>query len=436
VIPMFPATHESLARHQPIPIDAGSGVIRAGSIDGTAEYRVTLQVLPTPALRVEGAVSLSGEGTWLLGEVSDDFSIRPPLSDEFVELVLQRVTGFGTFEVVAQPRTPSTLIGRASGLGAVTFGLHNLPSLYQPIWTGRYDGPCPANRILIEIGDWIAILYARTDFGVVDQHLRQFGTFAITHLGTLRRLDGQQFAYREGEPVLKTLFWLLSFARGAWGGPVAFALLDPQARLVGQVWEVPRLDPAVEFVSWLDSLRADAIQDIAPRLHALLVDDLSTRTIRRAIHWYISTNKQSGGLEGSIVLCQNALELLAWDTLVKTTAVLSRQGFKSLSASDRIRLLLREYGIPLVIPTDLGALVTEARKRKWVDSAHAFTALRNTIVHPDDDSTTASLDPISKFQAWGLGLWILELALLRRLEYKGTYRCRLNGLICPVPWVA
>jgi hypothetical protein len=77
-------------------------------------------------------------------------------------------------------------------------------------------------------------------------------------------------------------------------------------------------------------------------------------------------------------------------------------GFDKLPASDKIRLLLSQFGIPLKIPPQKSSvshntvlsssrptpdpikdLVKLAKSSNWTDGLHAFTEMRNGIVHPE-----------------------------------------------------
>lgn len=440
MFPVYPEALVPLSSHepgQPIQMRTGRAPFRGGTIDGRGDYLVSLELLPSPWVRVQAEAALHGTGAWAIGQgMADSFAFQPYPDSNFVELTLRQMRGFKAFEIIAQPRTLRTVLGVQDGIGGIGFGLHNLPLLYQPVWEGRYSGPCPPNRVLIEIGDWIAIVHPRSDISNVQDHLSRFGTFAVTHVGVLRTVDESPFALADADGVLKTLFWLVSFVRGTWGGPLVQRLLDPLGKHVGEVWEAPKVDAAVSASSWMDSLRADSMQQIANPMHCLLTSPETTDVLRSAIHWYITCNKQSGGATGSVVLCQAAIELLAWHLLVQAESTISKQRFESLKASDRIRLVLRRAKIPSTIPSGLPDLGELAATHKWIDLPHALSAIRNAIVHPGDTALDVNASPIAVHFAWLLGVQLLELLILNLLEYKGTYRCRVTRVTFPVPWTA
>jgi hypothetical protein len=81
-----------------------------------------------------------------------------------------------------------------------------------------------------------------------------------------------------------------------------------------------------------------------------------------------------------IVVAQQALEQLAWAVLVEEEeAVLGRDGFGRLPASDRIRLALASAGVALTLPEYLHR---RRESREYEDGPHAVTSIRNGLVHP------------------------------------------------------
>jgi hypothetical protein len=120
--------------------------------------------------------------------------------------------------------------------------------------------------------------------------------------------------------------------------------------------------------------------------------------------------------------------LLASAVLVETEGWVSTGGYEKLTADDRIRLLFRWAGIPTTLPPEFSALVALAKAENWADAPQAMTEVRNTITHPtkknrkrfDRQSDTA------RIEVWVLGLWALELCLLRLFDFRGKFSCRIR----------
>jgi hypothetical protein len=152
----------------------------------------------------------------------------------------------------------------------------------------------------------------------------------------------------------------------------------------------------------------------------------------------VASNKKAGGLDGSIVLIQVALEFLSWTRLVNIDKIISTKGFLDLSASDKIRLLLNSMGVTLKIPGELKALSTHtaSQKQTILFGPWALTQIRNAIVHPSASNATGDSDVL--YYAWRLGMWYLELSILHLCKYEGRYSNRLTaswaGQVEDVPW--
>ena len=67
---------------------------------------------------------------------------------------------------------------------------------------------------------------------------------------------------------------------------------------------------------------------------------------------------------------------------------------------------------------------------KQPDTAAAMTTIRNTITHPTRKNREkfGTHPSEARTETWNLGLWALELCLLRMFDYNGTYACRLRHI--------
>src|SRR5260370_14122040 len=101
--------------------------------------------------------------------------------------------------------------------------------------------------------------------------------------------------------------------------------------------------------------------------------------------------------------------------------------------------MLQDSQVPVAIPAKLAALAaTTNSKGNAVDGPQALVIKRNEIIH------RRSAAPVLKnyepmIQAWQLGAWYCELAVLRICGFAGLYRNRLSdniwtGAVEPVPW--
>jgi hypothetical protein len=196
----------------------------------------------------------------------------------------------------------------------------------------------------------------------------------------------------------------------------------------------------------MDGVIGRQIATVFPGFMARWQDDYWEEVVRMAVHWLLEAQAQAGSIEGSIVLTQTAFELLASAILAERYGWLSTEGCDKLAAADRIRLLFRWAGIPTEIPAALTALEKLAKANedfmlnKQPDTASSMTAVRNTITHPTRKNREKfGRHPTdARFDVWRLGLWNLELCLLRLFDYSGRYAnritCKWWGELEDVPW--
>jgi len=136
-----------------------------------------------------------------------------------------------------------------------------------------------------------------------------------------------------------------------------------------------------------------------------------------------------------------ALERLAWEYFVKQKRPMTRRRFDRLKAPQRIRRMLADHEIPLEIPELFAEFRRWAHQFEWSDIADAIAAMRNIIVHPDNEhvDTLRNSDDTPLHDVWCCGLWALELLLLRLFGYTGDYQDRRKshrwaGRPDPLPW--
>ena len=98
-----------------------------------------------------------------------------------------------------------------------------------------------------------------------------------------------------------------------------------------------------------------------------------------------------------------------------------------------------------MFPADIlpryAALTAFAEKNDKSDSCEALAKLRNGFVHANEKrrNVVFGLDGRAAVSdAWQLSVWYQELALLRLLRHRGSYRNRTTakcvGQVEPVPW--
>lgn len=293
------------------------------------------------------------------------------------------------------------------------------------------------------------------------EHVKQLnrqGGFAITHVAKLESADGQTFTGTEAIRFLDLCSHFFSFARGFRIPIILLVVYSSAKERVWQHWDSRTCLSWRGVSSWFPNHENGVLAQLLPgflKWWRSWDEDIANT----ALNWYLESNINAAKLEGSIVLTQVALELIAWTLLVEQEKVISGEGFDKLPASDKLRLLLSQFNISIKLPPDWETSVPELYKlfaqqppqplqklvamnkkngNKWVDGPHAFTEFRNGIVHPKRLKKILDAESGATFEVCSLGRWYLELVLLALCGYQGKY---LNRLLIPhqspeiVPWL-
>lgn len=293
------------------------------------------------------------------------------------------------------------------------------------------------NRIVLEAEEWKITLDELENTNDNVKSLGTQGGFAITHVGKLEKLDGQTFSGEEAREFLKKFTDFLSFARGFRVPVVLLVGYDAKGKKIWEYWE-ESLGNSWKYVpSWFPEQKGNKLAELFPGF--LTWWQNWEESARLALYWYLEANYTKIN-EQSIILVQVALELIAWVLIVEKDKTLSKTQFKKLPASDNLINLFSKFSIPLEIPfssnllTDLRQIASESN---WIDAPHAFTKIRNGIVHPETRKRNKihNAPSLTKLGTAFLGLWYLELVLLAMFKYQGCYANRLeNQNLEVVPW--
>jgi len=284
------------------------------------------------------------------------------------------------------------------------------------------------------------------DYRNLVKKLKGVGGYAITHVGKLEGTNSALVPVKEVKGTLYSLFNFLSFVCGSVVQPILPVGFDGQGNIAWQQWASKQIDSwRSENSPWCDPRSGDSISAVFRGFMACHRNELWEKPLRDAIHWYVVSNRRQGlYVEDAVVLTQAALEMLASVVLVEDpeTAYFTRDQFDKLNAAQKLRCLLNWAGIPRDIPPETHELEKAAGAMQWEDGAEAFTTIRNGIVHTTSvkRKTMEKIPARARFEACSLGLWYLELVLLRLFNYEGDYVNRLIrgdwrcNAVRRVPW--
>ena len=141
-------------------------------------------------------------------------------------------------------------------------------------------------------------------------------------------------------------------------------------------------------------------------------------------------NKNSGFVEGSIIMAQTALELLYNWYIVENKKILLGKDSENINAANKIRLLISQLSIDYTVPKKFTALQSFLRSEKLIDAPEAVVQIRNAIVHSQEEKRIKlnNIDDTAKYETLQLCIWYIEMSLLKILDFKGIYcnRCSEN----------
>ena len=388
---------------------------------GNVFAQVMLHLSPTPRICIEiDSVQLQSDFDESAGafDISLDsgatFSVRPDLVR--FERIKDKLLCKGSFTLANGSVTP---IQPVDELTEVQFGLLNFPAFlgeeYQPPKTIEEfkRGYQRRDFVKLEAWPWVIEVKSFKNTRETIKRLRADGGYGLTHEGSIRRSDWKSFSVNQVSPLLELLRLFLSFARGANCGLTLVVGMNDKGQRVWETWSASRPSPWSGERSWFDHDHGMTLAELFPGFYRGLWKAPGHHPLTMALHWYLLSN-ETGSLEGSIVLTQAALERLSQEWV----------GAKGGKEGVWIANALDKAGIPVVIPSELQKLKELANSMKFRHGPHTLVMMRNDLIHSQMKYETPRGDIY--FQARELGLWYVELLLLRIFDYRGNHGNRLS----------
>ncbi|MNL15947.1 hypothetical protein D3C87_1369660 [compost metagenome] len=243
--------------------------------------------------------------------------------------------------------------------------------------------------------------------------------------------------------MIKKLGVFLSFLNGSYAYPCFVKGIDGD-RVVWTDFSATHADSFLETSSWLPQTDYSGLSGMWSSYIQITEDVGDLECLDYIIHWYIEANRNTGFTEGSVVLLQNAFELLFNWQMVEKRAIYTRAQGKGINAAEKIRILLRDAGLSLSLPPKYANMDTVLKQAglNYQDFPELFTLFRNAITHTDmtKRATLSKIQGIHRFHIKDIGIAFLELLVLYLLDYNGVYASRVSanmfagGNEAQVPW--
>ena len=319
-------------------------------------------------------------------------------------------------------KQPVTVLDLKKKMSRCKFALINFPHIWGEKdihWSKKVNGETRqfvTPRFQLQAYPWDIDI--RGDDSVMSLHhkMEREGGSAITHVGTIARLDGRNFSVKDLKFFLGGLHLFLSFARGSYCGVTLLSGQDSNRERVWQQWGTYKVEPYQRRLStWIHFGHSEMLSSV----FAGFWNQFSGRNWKdatsKAIHWYLRSN-ESNEFETSIILTYAALERLSY-AIVGAKRPRTKQG-------EWIAKTLNQVGVPLQIPKSCKELVRLQKQLNWSDGPHALVELRNDLIHPKNKIGGISTD--AHAEGWELGQWYVELMLLNLFGHNGQYVSRLK----------
>lgn len=253
------------------------------------------------------------------------------------------------------------------------------------------------------------------------------GGFQVSHACRVMRDDGTTFSRESVDDLLTCLFQFFAFCAGGWASLMRFRAIGSDGSMQGVFHREFRASRIPRHPTWLNDQSSAPLEELFPGFYTRWNAADWKQTLELAVYWHVAANYFEGGIEGALVLAHSAIESLSWRACVESAGLVSTAGFDKLSASDKIRLLLRHAQVDVAIPPHLTSLQAIAKADANVnDGPDAITYVRNCYVHPSpkNEAKLSQLAGNYKNDAWALGTLYLELAVLWACNFNGFYSDR------------
>jgi hypothetical protein len=315
----------------------------------------------------------------------------------------------------------TTLMGdRSVPVDKVIFSIPNMRSFHgEPVAKGTSS---TKGRLKFDLDDYTITIDRDLSYKEKHEKLENQGGFILLYNGEIVKKVGS-IKHNELGLLVSALAKFLSFLNGRRCSPCFLQGLYGGS-VVWTDYTGFMSDQYKYVISWPPEHSIEGIAELWKKFYSLWKDENDQNVLSTIIHWYVEANSNSGFAEGSIVMIQTALELIYNWHLIEGKGLLTGRDADSITASNKIRLVLSDLKISKDFPPFCKTL-----KDIGADAPEAFVRIRNSIVHSQEEKRKKfnEIPGDAIVEAIYLGVWYTELMTLKILNYKGEYRSRVSG---------
>lgn len=308
---------------------------------------------------------------------------------------------------------------------AVTRVLFSVPNLRSFIgeFVKRHTNSSGRNRLIFESEKYIITLDLCFDHYDLRRKLGATSGYLLLANGELKSKGNEQIQYREAKEILHAFGWYLSFLNGRRCSPLFRRGIHEDTVLWADYTGYP--NSQYKYVhTWPLESSSDGLSDAWLNFLRIWKTKKGDKDfLISAVHWYVEANGHAGLVDGSIIMIQTAIELIYNWYLIERKKLLLGDDAGRIEAANKFRLLLHDLGVS---PGFFPELYSNLRAVAADDAPDVLVTIRNALVHGQERKRTviAEMESLTKAQALHLGIWYVELSMLKILGYSGFYKRR------------
>jgi hypothetical protein len=320
-----------------------------------------------------------------------DYSIIQPFEKDLIVEINSEIPNFYAkggiyrirkdeeFNIVCILGLPNDYGQKEIDVDFVRFEIANLRS-FCGSWV-RNDKKALINRLVFENAESKIIIDKHENFIELNSKVEETGGFQLLYTGKLELKSKRKISFEKSSSILNRFSYFLQFINGR----RCFPLFRIGFNGNKEIWKsiTPFYNDPYKYVySWASDDNNNGLEDIWKNFSELWKNEVDRECIKTILHWYTEANSNSAFLEGSIVLIQNALELLFHWLISEKMNFINSNEADNLSASAKISFLLSFYQIQPSLPNEFESLPKYAKQNNIINGPESLTRIRNCIVHP------------------------------------------------------
>lgn len=285
------------------------------------------------------------------------------------------------------------------------------------------------NRLELKDDKYKIILDQYADFLKLKSELQQCGGYQFLSSGKIDVENGESFRLNDVESTLAKLSAFLQFLNARKCPPLIVYGFSSD-KIVWKYIQVRESDSDEYYNGWVLKNENMKLHEIWNKFCEIWSDKNDKDSLQLILHWYNEANKKKISIEGRIVLIQNALELMFNWLIFEKFEYVTVTDANNMSASAKIGFLLSFFQIDSKISDDLLELKKYAEEYNYINSSETFVSIRNSLVHSTlkKRKRLETLSEQAKKEALNLGVWFVEVLLLKLLGHNGFYQNRCKQL--------